>query len=153
VLGASIGISSVCLVAACGSASDSAGGSATSSTAAASPSAAASTSGNPPSTSSAIASPASSDGVFGDPTAVAKYWRQQSLEDNCGLMSVADVVGEITGNQPTEQQMITLAQNTPSGTNPEPIYAPLSDPNHNNGNGGGEMADLSCCSTITASNR
>ena len=68
-------------------------------------------------------------------------------------MSVADVVGEITGNQPTEQQMITLAQNTPSGTNPGPIYAPLSDPYHNNGNGGGEMADLSCCSTITASNR
>lgn len=32
------------------------------------------------------------------------------------LLSVADVVGEITGKQPTEQQMITLAQNTPSGT-------------------------------------
>jgi hypothetical protein len=57
-------------------------------------------------------------------------------------MSVADVVGEITGNEPTEQQMITLAQNTPSGTNPGPIYAPSSDPSHAGANGGIEMADL-----------
>jgi hypothetical protein len=57
-------------------------------------------------------------------------------------MSVADVVGELTGNQPTEQQMITLAQNTPSGTNPGPIYAPSNDPSHAGANGGVEMADL-----------
>lgn len=57
-------------------------------------------------------------------------------------MSVADVVGEITGKEPTEQQMITLAQNTPSGTNPGPIYAPSGDPSHANGSGGVEMADL-----------
>ena len=71
-----------------------------------------------------------------------KFWRQQSLEDNCGLVSVADVVGEITGNEPTEQQMITLAKNTPSGTNPGPIFAPSSDPSHAGGYGGVEMADL-----------
>jgi Peptidase_C39 like family len=80
--------------------------------------------------------------MYGDPAAVAKFWRAQSLEDNCGLMSVADVVGEITGNQPTEQQMVTLAQNTPSGTNPGPIYASSSDPSHAGANGGVEMADL-----------
>jgi hypothetical protein len=84
----------------------------------------------------------SSAAVYGDPAAVAQYWRQQSLEDNCGLMSVADVIGEITGKEPTEQQMITLAQNTPSGTNPGPIYASSVDPSHANGNGGVEMADL-----------
>jgi hypothetical protein len=84
----------------------------------------------------------SSAAVYGDPAAVAQYWRQQSLEDNCGLMSVADVVGEITGKEPTEQQMITLAQNTPSGTNPGPIYASSVDPTHANGDGGVEMADL-----------
>ncbi len=83
-----------------------------------------------------------SAGIYGDPAAAAKFWRQQSMEDNCGLMSVADVVGEITGKEPTEQQMITLAQNTPSGTNPGPIYAPSADPSHENGNGGVEMADL-----------
>jgi hypothetical protein len=79
-------------------------------------------------------------GVYGDPAA-AKYWQEQSLEDNCGLMAVADVVGEITGNSPTERQMIRLAEHTPSGTNPGPIYAPRDDPSHSNGNGGIEMAD------------
>ncbi len=80
--------------------------------------------------------------MYGNPAAAAKYWRQQSLEDNCGLLAVADVVGEITGNQPTEEQMVTLSENTPSGTNPGPIYAPRNDPSHTNGNGGVEMADL-----------
>ena len=92
--------------------------------------------------SSAITSVAAGASVYGDPAAAAKYWRAQSLEDNCGLMAVADVVGELTGNEPTEQQMITLAQNTPSGTNPGPIYAPAADPSHAAGNGGVEMADL-----------
>ncbi|MHA7652505.1 C39 family peptidase [Mycobacterium sp. ML4] len=80
-------------------------------------------------------------GVYGDPAAAAQYWQQQSLEDNCGLLSVADVVGQITGHAPTEQQMIALAVNTPSGTNPGPIYAPVNDPSHANGTGGIEMAD------------
>jgi len=89
--------------------------------------------GSPPAT--------AASGVYGDPDAAAKYWQEQSLEDNCGLMAVADVVGEITGNAPTERQMIKLAQHTPSGTNPGPIYAPRDDPSHTNGNGGIEMAD------------
>jgi len=80
-------------------------------------------------------------GVYGDPGAAAKYWQQQSLEDNCGLVAVADVVGEITGHAPTEQQVIALAVSTPSGTNPGPIYAPVNDPSHANGTGGIEMAD------------
>ena len=85
--------------------------------------------------------PATTLGVYGNPAAAAKYWQQQSLEDNCGLVSVADVVGEITGHAPTEQQMIALAESTPSQTNPGPIYAPRDDPSHTNGNGGIEMAD------------
>jgi peptidase C39-like protein len=80
-------------------------------------------------------------GMYGDPVAAAKYWQQQSFEDNCGLVSVADVVGEITGHTPTEQQMIALAESTPSQTNPGPIYAPRDDPSHSNGNGGIEMGD------------
>ncbi|MDT5222029.1 MAG: hypothetical protein QOF15_4134 [Mycobacterium sp.] len=90
----------------------------------------------PPSTSAITPS-----GVFGNPVAAALFWQTQSLEDNCGLVSVADVVGEITGHAPTEQQVIALALKTPSGTNPGPIYAPVNDPNHANGNGGIEMAD------------
>lgn len=84
----------------------------------------------------------SSSGVYGNPGAATKYWQQQSLEDNCGLVSVADVVGEITGHALTEQQVITLAENTPSQTNPGPIYAPHNDPSHTNGNGGIEMGDI-----------
>ncbi|OBF47551.1 hypothetical protein A5787_10250 [Mycobacterium sp. 852002-50816_SCH5313054-b] len=80
-------------------------------------------------------------GMYGDPQAAAKYWQEQSLEDNCGLMAAADVVGEVTGAPPTERQMVKLAQNTPSGTNAGPIYAPRGDPSHTNGNGGIEMAD------------
>jgi hypothetical protein len=96
----------------------------------------ASTPSPPPATNTVTAS-----GIFGNPVAAAKYWQAQSLEDNCGLVSVADVVGEITGHAPTEQQVITLALNTPSGTNPGPIYTPVNDPSHANGNGGIEMAD------------
>jgi predicted double-glycine peptidase len=90
------------------------------------------------------ASPAAAvPGVYGDPAAVAKYWRAQSLEDNCGLMSVADIVGQTTGQQPTEEQILALAENTPSVVNPgTQIYAPRNDPSHTNGNGGVSMGDL-----------
>lgn len=84
---------------------------------------------------------AASGTMFGDPVAAAKYWQQQSLEDNCGLLAVADVVGELTGHAPTERQMIALAVSLPSSTNPGPIYAPVDDPSHANGTGGIEMAD------------
>jgi Peptidase_C39 like family len=96
---------------------------------------------NPPPTQAAGPSPTTGAGVYGDPAAAARYWQQQSLEDNCGLVSVADVVGEITGHAPTEQQVIDLAESTPSATNPGPIYAPRDDPSHAGANGGIEMAD------------
>ncbi|WP_406815134.1 C39 family peptidase [Mycobacterium sp. M23085] len=62
-------------------------------------------------------------GMYGDPVAAAPYWRQQSGSD-CGEMAVADVVGQITGRQPTEQQMIDLAENTPGATHHGPIWQP-----------------------------
>jgi hypothetical protein len=80
-------------------------------------------------------------GVYGDPEAAAKYWVQQSLEDTCGLASVADVVGEVTGNAPTEKQIIKLAQNTPSVIRHGPIYLPTGDPGHEGEKGGIDMAD------------
>jgi hypothetical protein len=90
----------------------------------------------------ATTSPTTATGsTYGNPDAAAKYWMQQSLEDNCGLASVADVVGEITGNAPTEKQIIKLAQNTPSSIRNGPIYAPTGDPAHEGANGGIDMAD------------
>jgi hypothetical protein len=79
--------------------------------------------------------------VFGDPEAAAKFWVQQSTEDTCGLASVADVVGEVTGTAPTEQQVITLAQNTPSVIRDGPVYLPTGDPGHDTEKGGIDAAD------------
>ena len=67
----------------------------------------------------------SQTGVYGDPAAAAPYWAAQSLEDNCGAMSVADIVGELTGKRPTEAQILTVAEQTPSEMNPGTmIYKP-----------------------------
>jgi hypothetical protein len=52
-------------------------------------------------------------GMYGDPSAAAPYWRQQHSSD-CGEMAVADVVGQITRDEPTEQQITALAKSTPS---------------------------------------
>lgn len=39
--------------------------------------------------------------LYGDPDAAAQYWRYQHRQD-CGLMAVADVVGQITGREPPQ---------------------------------------------------
>jgi Peptidase_C39 like family len=39
--------------------------------------------------------------MYGNPNAAAPYWRYQHGED-CGLMAVADVVGQLTGKEPTQ---------------------------------------------------
>jgi len=60
-------------------------------------------------------------GMYGDPAAAAPNWRQQHTFD-CGEMAVADVVGQITGHQPAEQQIAALAESTPSAARPGPIW-------------------------------
>ncbi|OBG50206.1 C39 family peptidase [Mycobacterium sp. E735] len=127
---ACIGMASISTLSACSGASPSIRATATSATVDGGR-----TQASPPST-RAIAS-----GVYGDPDAAAEFWQQQSYEDNCGLASVADVVGEVTGHSPTEQQIIKLAQHTPSSIRDGPIYAPTGDPAHDGPNGGIDMAD------------
>lgn len=39
--------------------------------------------------------------MYGDPAAAAPYWRYQHQQD-CGLMAVADVVGQLTGREPSQ---------------------------------------------------
>jgi hypothetical protein len=80
-------------------------------------------------------------GVYGDAQAAAEFWQQQSYEDNCGLASVADVVGEVNGHSPSEEQIIKLAQHTPSSIRNGPIYLPTGDPGHETEKGGIDMAD------------
>jgi hypothetical protein len=61
--------------------------------------------------------------MYGDPVVAAQYWREQHTSD-CGEMAVADVVGEITGFEPSEQQVTALAENIPSTVGPGPIWRP-----------------------------
>ncbi|MEZ0350386.1 hypothetical protein [Mycobacterium sp. pR1184] len=53
-------------------------------------------------------------GMYGDPAKAAQYWEYQTYDNNCALVSVAGVVGQITGSMPSEQEVIDLARNTPS---------------------------------------
>ena len=59
--------------------------------------------------------------MYGDPVAAAPYWRQQHSSD-CGEMAVADVVGQITGDEPAEERITALARSTPSAARPGPIW-------------------------------
>jgi hypothetical protein len=58
--------------------------------------------------------------MYGDPAA-APFWRPQHSGD-CGEEAVADVVGQITGNEPTEQQITSVAETTPGIAGAGPIY-------------------------------
>jgi hypothetical protein len=66
--------------------------------------------------------PSSEGTLYGDPAAAAPFWRYQQYDDDCVLMAVADVVGELTGHQPSEQTIVKVAQSTPSTVHSGPIY-------------------------------
>ena len=60
-------------------------------------------------------------GMYGDPGVARPYWRQQRTSD-CGELAVADVVGEITGDEPSELDVTTLAVSTASAAGPGTIW-------------------------------
>jgi hypothetical protein len=60
-------------------------------------------------------------GTYGNPAAAAPFWRLQHSSD-CGEMAVADVVGKMTGKEPTERQITALARKTAGVTGAAPIY-------------------------------
>jgi hypothetical protein len=66
--------------------------------------------------------PSVEDTLYGDPAAAAPFWRYQQYDDDCVPMAVADVVGELTGDQPSEHAIIKVAQSIPSTVHPGPIY-------------------------------
>ncbi|PQM47378.1 hypothetical protein C1Y40_02455 [Mycobacterium talmoniae] len=59
--------------------------------------------------------------MYGDPEAAAPYWRYQHQED-CGLMAVADVVGQLTGHEPTQVGIELRGVFTKSGSHQGSIY-------------------------------
>jgi Peptidase_C39 like family len=84
-----------------------------------------------------LATPAGSASgtMYGDPAAAAQWWRHQKYDD-CVLMSSADVIGQMTGKEPSEQAIIKKAQSTPSAIHPGSIYikpANSKDPNSGQG--------------------
>jgi len=79
-----------------------------------------------PTAQAAPATPAPPTGtgtLYGDPAAAAPFWRYQQLDDDCTEMAVADVVGELTGDEPSEHAIVEVAQSTPSSVHRGPIYA------------------------------
>ncbi|OBI20168.1 hypothetical protein A5712_18390 [Mycobacterium sp. E2327] len=73
--------------------------------------------------------------MYGDPAAAAKWWRYQKYDD-CVLMASADVIGQMTGKEPSEDAIIKVAQATPSTDHPGSIYAkPADTRNPNSGMG------------------
>jgi len=85
---------------------------------------------------------ATSGTMYGDPVAAAKYWRYQQYWDDCSLMASADVIGEITGVQPSEEDIIDRAQATPSSQGPGPIYTRPADPKDPNSGQGTWFRDI-----------
>jgi hypothetical protein len=71
--------------------------------------------------------------LYGDPAAAAPFWRYQSYDDDCVEMAVADVVGELTGDQPSEHAIVKVAQSTPSAVHDGPIYTKPKKRHHGEG--------------------
>ncbi len=59
--------------------------------------------------------------MYGNPGAAAPYWRYQHQED-CGLMAVADVVGQLTGKEPSQVGIELRGVFTKSESHRGPIY-------------------------------
>jgi hypothetical protein len=89
-----------------------------------------------------VAGPANATSVtmYGDPVAAAQTWQLQQYDD-CVLMASADVVGQLTGELPSEEAIIAQAHSTRSVVHPGPIYTKPTgneDPN----SGGTSMEDV-----------
>jgi hypothetical protein len=61
-------------------------------------------------------------GMHGDPAAAAPYWRSQQQDFDCAELAVADVIGQMSGHEPTEDEITAAAENIPSAAHPGPIY-------------------------------
>ena len=59
--------------------------------------------------------------MYGDPGAAAPYWRYQHQQD-CGLMAVADVVGQITGLEPAQAGIQLRGMFTKSASHTGTVY-------------------------------
>ncbi|MGD1170579.1 hypothetical protein ACKUVQ_23870 [Mycobacterium seoulense] len=84
---------------------------------------------------------AASGTTYGDPTAAAKWWRHQKYDD-CVLMAAADLIGQMTGKEPSEEAIIKKAESTPSAIHPGSIYIKPSDTKDPNSGQGTMFGDV-----------
>ncbi|BBX95608.1 C39 family peptidase [Mycobacterium lacus] len=79
--------------------------------------------------------------MHGDPAAAAQWWRHQKYDD-CVIMASADVIGQMTGKEPSERAIIKKAQSTPSAIHPGSIYIKPADTTNPNSGMGTMFADV-----------
>ncbi len=84
---------------------------------------------------------AASGTMYGDPTTAAQWWRHQQFDD-CAIMSMADVIGQVTGNEPSERAIIKKAQSTPSAAHSGSVYIKPADTKNPNSGMGTDPADI-----------
>ena len=84
---------------------------------------------------------AASNVTYGDPVAAGQWWRHQKYDD-CVLMAGADVIGQMTGKEPSEDAIIKKAQSTPSVVHPGTIYTKPADTKNPNSGMGTSFVDL-----------
>jgi hypothetical protein len=89
----------------------------------------------------AVPANAASELMYGDPVAAGQYWHEQQYDD-CVLMSSADVIGQITGESPSEEAIIEKAHATPSVVHGGPIYTKPADPDNPASGGGANTEDV-----------
>lgn len=91
-----------------------------------------------------LASPAGASAgptMYGDPAAAAKWWRLQKYDD-CVLMASADVIGQMTGTEPSERAVIKMAESTPSTAHPGTIYITPAHPDDPDSGHGTNRTDI-----------
>lgn len=79
--------------------------------------------------------------MYGDPAAAAQWWRHQHYGD-CAIMAAADVVGQMTGKEPSEPAIIKVAQSTPSTAHAGSIYIQPVDAKHDMGTNPADLPTL-----------
>ncbi|WP_422742746.1 hypothetical protein ACN27E_15445 [Mycobacterium sp. WMMD1722] len=60
--------------------------------------------------------------VHGDAEAGSQNWSEQQYDNDCGLMSLAHLIGRLTGNTPSEEDIIAMAATVPSVVHDGPVY-------------------------------
>jgi hypothetical protein len=71
--------------------------------------------------------------VHGDAEAGSQNWSMQQYDNDCGLMSLAHLIGLLTGDTPSEEDIIAQAADVPSVIHDGPVYVKPDGSAHSDG--------------------